>query len=132
MLIGSLQLPVRWDSVVQYLQTQDFSVALHLCSLAGLAKQDIPMVLPRHHQPYSKRCLSLTLSTGNSSCPSPQYSLIPTCSSSQIPSPALLAICHCCLHQCLCVCSHLLLHRHKQMVQLLAWGFPLFTPTSCH
>lgn len=29
MLIGSSQLPVRWDSVAQYLQAQDFSVTLY-------------------------------------------------------------------------------------------------------
>lgn len=62
MLIGSFQLPVRWDSVVQYLQAQDFSVALYLCSLAGLGKQDIPMVLSRHYQPCSKRQRQLKLS----------------------------------------------------------------------
>lgn len=130
MQIGSSQLPVRWGNVAQYLQAQDFSVTL--CSLAGLGKQDIPVVLPRHHQPCSKRHHSWALNAGSSGCPSPQCSLNPTYSSSQIPSSTLLAVSHYCLQQCLCRCSHQVLYHHKQMVQLLAWGFPLFSPTSCH
>lgn len=73
--------------------------------------QKVPWLGPQHRQ--------LKLSR-------PLMQLKLNCSSQQIPSPALVAVSRCCLQQCLCGCSHALLYHGKQLVHLLARGFPLF------
>lgn len=93
MLIGSSQLPVRWDSVGQHSQARDFSTAPDLIFLAGLGKQGVPAVLPSHHQPHSERHHGWALSTGNSSCSSRQCSLNSTAQLNKYhPLPSQLSV----------------------------------------